>query len=269
MSREAAEKVVCTAVRKTFGATVALDGVSLTVRAGETVALIGPSGSGKSTLLRCINHLEEIDGGAILVDGDLVGYELADGRLRNLPDREVSRRRARIGMVFQAFNLFPHFTALGNVMEGPVQVLKQPKEQARRRAEALLAAMGLGEKFDSYPQQLSGGQQQRVAIARSLAMDPSVILFDEPTSALDPELVGEVLQVMGRLAKEGRTMIVATHELGFARDVADRIVFMDRGRIVEEGKPHDVLANPSHERTRAFLARLLTESQSPQHGVSA
>ena len=245
------------AVRKHFGALEVLKGIDLQVGRGEVVCLIGPSGSGKSTFLRCINHLEKIDGGSLTVDGELVGYRRQGNRLYELRDKEVCARRAGIGMVFQHFNLFPNMTALGNVTIGPVQVKKEARDDVRARARALLGQVGLADKVDAYPSQLSGGQKQRVAIARALAMEPKLMLFDEPTSALDPELVGEVLEVMRGLAKRGMTMLVVTHELGFARDVADRVVFMDQGVVVEAGLPKDVLGAPKEARTRAFLSRLL------------
>jgi len=244
-------------VHKRFGRLEVLRGISLDVAPGEVMCIIGPSGSGKTTFLRCINHLEPINAGRLYVDGTLVGYTERAGRLHELPEREVSRRRAEIGMVFQRFNLFPHRTALQNVMEGPVIVKKQSKAEAAEHARALLDRMGLADKLDSFPSQLSGGQQQRVAIARALAMRPKLMLFDEPTSALDPELVGEVLDAMRALAAEGMTMIVVTHEIGFAREVADSLVFMDSGVIVERGVPREVIANPQHERTRAFLSKVL------------
>ena len=245
------------AVRKHFGSLEVLKGIDMEVAAGEVVCLIGPSGSGKSTFLRCINHLEKIDGGSLTVEGELVGYRRQGNRLYELRDKEVCARRAGIGMVFQHFNLFPNMTALGNVTVGPVRVKKEGREEVRSRATALLNQVGLSDKIDAYPSQLSGGQKQRVAIARALAMQPKLMLFDEPTSALDPELVGEVLEVMRGLAKGGMTMLVVTHELGFARDVADRVVFMDQGAVVEAGRPQDVLAAPKEARTRAFLSRLL------------
>jgi polar amino acid transport system ATP-binding protein len=244
-------------VHKRFGRLEVLRGISLTVAPREVLCVIGPSGSGKSTFLRCINHLEPINAGRLFVDGTLVGYVERAGRLHELAEREVCRRRAEIGMVFQRFNLFPHRTALENVMEGPVIVRKESKAEAAEHARALLDRMGLADKLDSYPSQLSGGQQQRVAIARALAMRPKLMLFDEPTSALDPELVGEVLDAMRALATEGMTMIVVTHEIGFAREVADSLVFMDQGVIVERGVPREVIASPQHERTRAFLSKVL------------
>jgi polar amino acid transport system ATP-binding protein len=244
-------------VHKRFGRTEVLRGVDLAVRPGEVMCVIGPSGSGKSTFLRCVNHLEKIDGGRLWVNGRLVGYREKGGRLYELPERDVARQRREIGMVFQRFNLFPHMTALQNVMEAPVQVKGRGRGEAREQARALLERVGLGDKTGSYPAQLSGGQQQRVAIARALAMEPKLMLFDEPTSALDPELVGDVLEVMKRLALDGMTMIVVTHEMGFAREVGDSLVFMDDGAVVEEGDPREVLANPSHPRTRDFLSRVL------------
>jgi polar amino acid transport system ATP-binding protein len=240
-------------VRKRFGRLEVLKAINLEVAPGEVVCLLGPSGSGKSTFLRCINHLERINGGRLWVDGHLVGYRQASNKLYELHEAEIARDRAEIGMVFQSFNLFPHKTALENVIEAPIQVRDLSKDEAGKRGRALLRGVGLEEKTNEYPARLSGGQQQRVAIARALAMDPKLMLFDEPTSALDPELVKEVLDVMRGLAGEGMTMIVVTHELGFARDVADRVVFMDDGVIVEEGEPAEVLENPREERTRQFL----------------
>ena len=221
------------------------------------MCMLGPSGSGKSTFLRCINHLEKINAGRLSVDGELVGYRERNGKLYELRDRDIIRERAHIGMVFQHFNLFPHMTALENVALAPVRVLKVSRDEARRRGKQLLEQVGLADKLDSYPVALSGGQQQRVAIARALAMQPKLMLFDEPTSALDPELVGDVLDAMRQLAKDGMTMIVVTHEMGFAREVADNVVFMDGGVVVETGPPADVLANPQHERTKAFLSKVL------------
>jgi polar amino acid transport system ATP-binding protein len=244
-------------VHKYFGRLEVLKGIDLVVEPGEVCCVIGPSGSGKSTFLRCINHLEKITAGRIWVDGELVGYRERNGKLYELHDREVSRQRCEVGMVFQRFNLFPHLTALANVMEAPRRVLKQPRSEVRDRAVSLLERVGLGDKLDTYPGQLSGGQQQRVAIARALAMKPKLMLFDEPTSALDPELVGEVLDVMQDLASEGMTMVVVTHEIGFAREVGSRLVFMDGGVVVESGVPREVIANPQHERTQAFLAKVL------------
>ena len=244
-------------VHKSFGRTDVLKGIDLTVAPGEVLCLVGPSGSGKSTFLRCVNHLETIDRGRLYVRGELVGYEERDGKLHELNEKAVSRRRRGIGMVFQRFNLFPHMTALENVIEAPVQVGKEPKARARERGAELLDRVGLADKAHSYPAQLSGGQQQRVAIARALAMRPELMLFDEPTSALDPELVGEVLEVMRALADDGMTMVVVTHEMGFAREVGDTLVFMDDGAVVETGPPADVLSDPRHERTRAFLSKVL------------
>ncbi|MEO3789788.1 amino acid ABC transporter ATP-binding protein [Nonomuraea sp. B10E15] len=244
-------------VRKHFGHLEVLKGIDLEVTQGEVVVVLGPSGSGKSTFLRCVNHLETIDGGSIHVDGELIGFEASGGRVRHLRKREVTRQRREIGMVFQQFNLFPHFTVVQNVIEAPVGVRGEPRDQARERAHALLRRVGLEEKAGAYPRQLSGGQQQRVAIARALAMRPKLMLFDEPTSALDPELVGEVLAVMKGLAEDGLTMIVVTHEVGFAREVADRVVFMDDGVVVESGAPADVLDRPASPRTKAFLSRVL------------
>jgi polar amino acid transport system ATP-binding protein len=244
-------------VHKRFGRLEVLKGINLEVEHGEVMCLLGPSGSGKSTFLRCINHLEKINSGRLAVDGQLVGYRESGGKLHELRESEVSRQRAQIGMVFQQFNLFPHMTALDNVIEAPTRVLKVGREETRERAVELLAQVGLADKADSYPAQLSGGQQQRVAIARALAMRPKLMLFDEPTSALDPELVGDVLDAMRRLAREGMTMIVVTHEMGFAREVADSVAFMDDGIVVESGKPAQVLAHPRHERTQAFLSKVL------------
>ena len=231
------------------------------VHPGEVVCLLGPSGSGKTTFLRCINQLESIDGGRIWVDGDLMGYDDRGGTLHHLTDKQIAAQRRGIGMVFQRFNLFPHKTALENIMEAPIQVKGEKKAAVRERAMALLDQVGLKDKPSAYPSQLSGGQQQRVAIARALAMQPKLMLFDEPTSALDPELVGEVLKVMRELAKDGMTMIVVTHEMSFAREVADRVVFMDAGVVVEEGPPNEVISNPQHERTRSFLSRMRQEEQ--------
>jgi polar amino acid transport system ATP-binding protein len=244
-------------VHKSFGRLEVLKGISLEVQPREVMCLLGVSGSGKSTLLRCINHLEKIDAGRLWVDGELVGYRQDGDKLYELRESEVARKRAEIGMVFQRFNLFPHKTALENVMEAPVQVKNVPRRQAAARGRELLAQVGLEDKVDVYPAQLSGGQQQRVAIARALAMDPKLMLFDEPTSALDPELVGEVLDAMRRLAEQGMTMIVVTHEIGFAREVGDTVVFMDAGVVVETGKPREVFANPREERPRACLAKVL------------
>ncbi len=244
-------------VCKRFGRLEVLKGVSLTVQPGEVTCVIGPSGSGKSTFLRCVNHLEQIDAGRLSVDGELVGYRQEGDKLYELREREVARKRAEIGMVFQHFNLFGHMTALQNVCEAPVQVKGVPKAEARATGLELLEQVGLEAKTDAYPAQLSGGQQQRVAIARALAMRPKLMLFDEPTSALDPELVGDVLAVMRGLAESGMTMLVVTHEMGFAREVADTVVFMDEGVIVEAGTPEQVLGDPSEQRTKDFLARVL------------
>jgi polar amino acid transport system ATP-binding protein len=244
-------------VHKSFGRLEVLKGVSLEVQAGEVMCMLGPSGSGKSTFLRCINHLEKIDAGRLSVDGELVGYRQRGDKIYELREREVSRKRAEIGMVFQRFNLFPHKTALQNVAEAPVVVRRENRAQAERRGRELLDRVGLADKLHAYPAQLSGGQQQRVAIARALAMRPKLMLFDEPTSALDPELVGEVLDVMRQLAREGMTMVVVTHEIGFAREAADTLVFMDDGAIIEAGDPREVLARPRQERTRAFLSKVL------------
>ncbi|MGC0332964.1 polar amino acid transport system ATP-binding protein [Streptomyces sp. SAI-170] len=244
-------------VHKSFGSLEVLKGIDLTVGAGQVTVILGPSGSGKSTLLRTINHLEKVDRGAISVDGALIGYRRAGNRLHELPEREVLRQRTRIGFVFQNFHLFPHLTALENVVEAPVSVLKRSRKDAVLAGRGLLERVGLADKADVYPRQLSGGQQQRVAIARALALEPKLLLFDEPTSALDPELVGEVLDVIKELARQGTTMIVVTHEIGFAREVADTVVFMDAGRIVEQGPPGEVLDAPRHERTRAFLSKVL------------
>jgi len=234
-----------------------LKGISLEVQPGEVMCILGPSGSGKTTFLRCINHLEKINSGRLWVDGELVGYRQAGDKLFELPDHEVCRKRAEIGMVFQRFNLFGHMTALENVVEAPIRVKGVPKDRAVAAGKDLLTRVGLSDKYDSYPAQLSGGQQQRVAIARALAMNPKLMLFDEPTSALDPELVGEVLDAMRALANDGMTMVVVTHEIGFAREVGDTAVFMDGGVVVEAGPPREILANPRHERTRAFLSKVL------------
>jgi polar amino acid transport system ATP-binding protein len=244
-------------VHKSFGRLEVLKGIDLEVNRGEVMCMLGPSGSGKSTFLRCINHLEKINSGRLSVDGELVGYREAGGKLHELRDTEVARKRSEIGMVFQSFNLFPHMTALDNVILAPVRVGKTSRKEARERATELLARVGLSDKLDTYPVALSGGQQQRVAIARALAMQPKLMLFDEPTSALDPELVGDVLDAMRQLAHDGMTMIVVTHEIGFAREVADTVVFMDAGVVVESGQPAEVLGNPQHERTKAFLWKVL------------
>ena len=255
-------------VVKSFHGTEVLKGIDLDVRRGEVVVLLGPSGSGKTTFLRCINQLETIDGGRIWVDGDLMGYRDHGDKLHRLKDKQIAEQRRGIGMCFQRFNLFPHKTALENVTEGPVQVKGVSKGEAEERARELLTRVGLGDKPNSYPSQLSGGQQQRVAIARALAMDPKLMLFDEPTSALDPELVGEVLEVMRELAQDGMTMIVVTHEMGFARQVADRVVFMDGGVVVEQGPPSEVIGNPQHHRTKAFLRRMRQEEQAHADAVA-
>ena len=248
-------------VHKSFHHVEVLKGISLEVERGEVIAILGPSGSGKSTLLRCINHLEKIDSGRITFDGKLVGYREAGGKLRALPESEVARARREMGMVFQRFNLFPHMTALGNVMEAPVQVLGTSKEDARATALAMLTRVGLAAKIDAFPAQLSGGQQQRVAIARALAMNPKLMMFDEATSALDPELVGEVLAVMRDLASEGMTMLAVTHEMGFAREAASRVVFMDEGFIQEEGSPEAFFDSPQTDRARSFLRRVSGKGQ--------
>jgi polar amino acid transport system ATP-binding protein len=244
-------------VHKWYGRFEVLKGIDLEVAPREVMCIVGPSGSGKSTFLRCINHLERIHGGRLWVDGELVGYRQRGDKLYEMRDKEVARQRLDIGMVFQRFNLFPHMTAIQNVMEAPVRAKGEAKEAVRDRAQALLDRVGLGDRGNSYPSQLSGGQQQRVAIARALCMQPKLMLFDEPTSALDPELVGEVLDVMRQLADSGMTMIVVTHEMGFAREVGDSLVFMDDGLIVEAGDPREVLTNPQHERTKAFLSKVL------------
>lgn len=251
----------CEQLVKRFGHTTVLNGVDLHVRRGEVVVIIGPSGSGKTTLLRCINHLEKIDGGRIYVDGQLIGYrELPTGKLVEDTEANIANMRSQIGFVFQRFNLFPHKTALENIIEAPIIVLKQPVEQAKEVAYELLRKVGLEQKADVYPHRLSGGQQQRVAIARALAMKPKLMLFDEATSALDPELVGEVLKVMRQLAEEGMTMAVVTHEMGFARDVADHVIFMDQAVIVEEGLPAQIFGAPEQERTRNFLGKITQEA---------
>ncbi|MEU4338831.1 amino acid ABC transporter ATP-binding protein [Micromonospora lupini] len=244
-------------VHKTFGTHEVLRGIDLTVAAGSVTVVLGPSGSGKSTLLRAINHLEKVDRGTIRVDGQLIGYREVGDRLHELSERQILRQRADIGFVFQNFNLFPHLTALDNVAEAPIATGRRRRAEAFAYARELLERVGLADKADAYPRQLSGGQQQRVAIARALALDPKLILFDEPTSALDPELVGEVLDVLRALARSGTTMIVVTHEIGFAREVADTVVFLDDGRAVEQGPPTQVLDRPAHERTRTFLSKVL------------
>ncbi|PPK60597.1 amino acid ABC transporter ATP-binding protein [Actinokineospora auranticolor] len=241
---------------KSYGANRVLDEVDFTAAAGEVTAIIGPSGSGKSTLLRAINHLEPLDSGFVAVHGELIGVRAHRGRLRELSERAILRQRSRIGFVFQNFNLFPHLSVLENVIEAPVVTRGVAKAEAVERARELLAKVGLADKETAYPRQLSGGQQQRVAIARALALRPRLLLFDEPTSALDPELVGDVLAVLRDLAASGTTMIVVTHEIGFARDVADRVVFLDAGRIVEQGPPDQVLLAPREDRTREFLGKL-------------
>ncbi len=247
-------------VCKSFGHHDVLNGIDLEVDSGEVVCLLGPSGSGKTTFLRLINQMESLTGGRIWVGGELIGVEDRNGKLHIRKDKDIARQRSRIGMVFQRFNLFPHMTAVGNVMEAPVKVKGLNRSVARQEALDLLDMVGLAERADFYPSQLSGGQQQRVAIARALAMKPELMLFDEPTSALDPELVGEVLSVMRTLAQEGTTMIVVTHEMGFAREVADRVIFMDQGSVVEDGPPKEVLLNPREERTKAFLSRVRHEA---------
>jgi polar amino acid transport system ATP-binding protein len=245
------------AVHKSYGRLEVLRGIDLEVAPKDVMCLIGPSGSGKSTFLRCINHLEKIDAGKLYVDGELVGYTQRGDKLYELPDREVCRKRSEIGMVFQRFNLFPHMTSLENVIEAPIRVKGESTSVAVERGRKLLDRVGLSDKVVAYPNQLSGGQQQRVAIARALAMQPKLMLFDEPTSALDPELVGEVLDVMRDLAESGMTMVVVTHEMSFAREVGDTLLFMDAGVVVEAGTPRDLLANPQHERTKSFLAHVL------------
>jgi polar amino acid transport system ATP-binding protein len=256
--RPASDVVVqATDVHKSFGRVEVLRGVSLTVRRGEVVVVIGASGSGKTTFIRCINHLEKIQAGRIFVNGHLIGYREVNGKLVEDRERNIARQRAEIGMVFQRFNLFPHMTALENVVEAPIRVRGVPESEALETGRVLLARVGLAHKEDAYPAQLSGGQQQRVAIARALAMKPALMLFDEPTSALDPEMIGEVLEVMKELAREGMTMIVVTHEMGFAREVADRVVMLDEGTIIEEGTPEHFFTAPTHERTKAFLSKIL------------
>jgi len=258
MNNDAMNPIRARGIRKSFGALEVLKGVDLDLARGEVLCILGPSGSGKSTLLRCVNHLERPDRGMVELNGVPVGYRLVGTKFRELPEREIQKQRAAMGMVFQRFNLFPHLTARQNIMEAPRRVLGLSASEASKRAERLMQQVGLSGKIDTYPGALSGGQQQRVAIARALAMEPSVMLFDEPTSALDPELVGEVLDVMRALAdSHAMSMIVVTHEIGFARSVADRVIFMDGGIVVEQGRPEAVLGNPEHDRTRAFLRRIL------------
>jgi polar amino acid transport system ATP-binding protein len=254
---DAVPMVLAEGVHKRFGRLEVLRGISLEVQQGQVMCLLGPSGSGKSTFLRCINHLEKIDAGRLSVDGELIGYRQVGDKLYELREKDIVAKRAEIGMVFQRFNLFPHMTALGNVVEAPIRVRGVAGRQARERGRELLERVGLSDKIDAYPAQLSGGQQQRVAIARALAMEPKLMLFDEPTSALDPELVGEVLDAMRGLAEDGMTMVVVTHEIGFAREVADTLVFMDGGVVVESGVPAEVLSSPREERTRTFLSKVL------------
>lgn len=249
--------VIAHNVHKSYGDNEVLKGIDLEVKPSEVVVILGPSGSGKSTFLRCINHLEDMDRGYILVNGEQIGYQLRGTELHRLSARAIARQRRDIGMVFQQFNLYPHLTVLQNIIEAPIGVHKQSRHEAIKYAHELLEKVGLSDKADAYPRHLSGGQQQRVAIARALAVKPKLMLFDEPTSALDPELVGEVLSTMRDLAAQGLTMIVVTHEIGFAREAADRVVFMDRGYVVEQGAPEDVLVNPQHPRTRAFLSRFI------------
>jgi polar amino acid transport system ATP-binding protein len=244
-------------LRKSFGRTEVLRGIDLRIPAGSVTAILGPSGSGKSTLLRCLNHLEKVDSGVILVGGEVIGYRVDADKLVELREKAAARQRARLGMVFQQFNLFPHKTVLENIIEAPILVKRERRSEATARAHDLLAKVGLGELAERYPRQLSGGQQQRVAIARALAMRPEVMLFDEPTSALDPELVGDVLDVIRDLATGGMTMVVVTHEIGFAREIADQVVFMDGGKVIESGTPGEVLSAPAQERTRAFLRTVL------------
>jgi polar amino acid transport system ATP-binding protein len=256
-SADGAPMVRAVAVEKSFGGLQVLKSIDLTIGRGEVTCLVGPSGSGKTTFLRCVNHLEQITGGRLYVDGVLMGYRERGDKLHELHPRDAAKQRRDIGMVFQHFNLFPHMTALQNIIEAPTRVRKVSKAEAVETARSLLSRVGLDGKEKAYPAQLSGGQQQRVAIARALAMKPKLMLFDEPTSALDPELVGEVLDAMKELANEGMTMVVVTHEMGFAREVADQLVFMDGGVVVEAGDPRAVLANPQHERTKAFLSKVL------------
>lgn len=245
------------AIKKSFGPNEVLKGITLQVEKGQVLCLLGPSGSGKSTFLRCINHLETINGGRLYVDGDLMGFHEGVDVIHEMKPNAIAKQRSEIGMVFQKFNLFPHLTALENVTEAPIGVKKVAKDLAKAKALTLLASVGLSDKANHYPSQLSGGQQQRVAIARALAMEPKLMLFDEPTSALDPELVGDVLDVMRKLAESGMTMIVVTHEVGFAREVADRVVFMDGGVVVEDGSPAQVIDNPQNDRTKAFISSVL------------
>jgi polar amino acid transport system ATP-binding protein len=258
-TQESKPMVLAESVCKSFGALQVLKGITLEVGKGQVLVMVGPSGSGKSTFLRCINHLEQVNAGRLYVDGDLIGYreKKRGDKLYEISPRDAAKQRRDIGMVFQHFNLFPHRTALENLIEAPIHVKGVKKKEAEARAKDLLDQVGMAEKATAYPAQLSGGQQQRVAIARALAMNPKLMLFDEPTSALDPELVGEVLEVMKKLAQEGMTMVVVTHEMGFAREVADQLVFMDGGVVVESGPPREVLANPKHERTKAFLSKVL------------
>lgn len=256
-SDEQAPLVIARNVHKSYGENEVLKGIDLDVRPGEVVVILGPSGSGKSTFLRCINHLEDIDRGSIMVGGEQIGYVLRGSRLHKLPEKAIARQRRNIGMVFQQFNLYPHMTVLQNIVEAPVGVHKESRQAAEKYARELLEKVGLSDKVNAYPRHLSGGQQQRVAIARALAIKPKLMLFDEPTSALDPELVGEVLAAMRDLAQQGLTMIVVTHEIGFAREAADRVVFMDGGYVVEQGTADEVLVNPQHPRTQAFLSRFI------------
>jgi polar amino acid transport system ATP-binding protein len=257
MPDDVAPMVHAAGVCKRFGRNEVLRGIDLDVYPGQVAVIIGPSGSGKSTFLRCVNHLEKIDRGVLTVDGEIIGYRQAGDRLIELPEKVVAQQRSHIGMVFQRFNLFPHLTVLDNVTCAPVHVRGVRRDAAETRGRELLARVGLADKADSYPSQLSGGQQQRVAIARALAMEPKLMLFDEPTSALDPELVGEVLDAMKQLARDGMTMLCVTHEMGFAREVGDQLVFIDEGVVMEAGAPRDVLANPQHDRTKAFLSKVL------------
>ncbi|PQP24100.1 amino acid ABC transporter ATP-binding protein [Rhodococcus opacus] len=256
-TRPAEYAVEVRGVHKSFGALEVLRGVDLLVRKGEVTVILGPSGSGKSTLLRTLNHLEKVDRGTIRIDGDLIGYRRKGSKLHELRERDILKQRSRIGFVFQNFNLFPHLTVLENVIEAPVSAQGRDRAEVEAEAIALLERVGVGDKAHEYPRQLSGGQQQRVAIARALALRPAVILFDEPTSALDPELVGEVLAVIKQLARDGATLVIVTHEVGFAREVADTAVFMDAGVVVEQGPPSQVIDNPQHDRTTAFLSRVL------------